>query len=167
MRENNELKKIKEMLQEHEKRIKSLEDIFTNSKSEEITPLEGRADIEKLAKKIGVNSEKVRELFDIENNTLTLLKIVGKDDREKAQKISLAALLGYKYFLGNEKVLSKEIRRNVAENRVPVNNFATYLNEIIPSLIRRIGKSRSPKTTYKLTPLGEAEAKEILRKLCE
>jgi len=167
MRENNELKKIKEMLQGHEKRIKFLENIFTNLKSEEITLLEGRADIEKLAKKIGVNSKKVRELFDIENNTLTLLKIVGKDDREKAQKISLAALLGYKYFLGNEKVLSKEIRRNVAENRVPVNNFATYLNEIIPSLIRRIGKSRSPKTTYKLTPLGEAEAKEILRKLCE
>lgn len=167
MRENNELKKIKEMLQEHEKRIKSLEDIFPSLKSEEITPLEGRADIEKLAKKISVNSEKVRELFDIENNTLTLLKVVGKDDSEKIQKISLAVLLGYKYSLGNEKVLSKEIRRNVAENRVPVNNFATYLNEMIPSLIRRIGKLKSPKTTYKLTPLGEAEAKEILKKLCE
>jgi septal ring factor EnvC (AmiA/AmiB activator) len=167
MRENNELKKIKEMLQEHEKRIKSLEAIFTSSKSEEITPLEGRADIEKLAKKIRVNSEKVRELFDIENNALTLLKVVGKDDSEKTQKISLAVLLGYKYSLGNEKVLSKEIRRNVAENRVPVNNFATYLNEMIPSLIRRIGKLKSPKTTYKLTPLGEAEAKEILKKLCE
>ena len=167
MKENNELKKIKEMLQEHEKRIKSLEDIFASLKSEEITAIEGRVDIEKLARKIGIKNGKVRELFDIENNTLTILKVVGKDDKERTQKISLAVLLGYKYSLGNEQVLSKEIRRNVAENRVPVNNFAKYLNELIPSLIRRVGKPKSPKTTYKLTPLGEAEAKEILRKLCE
>jgi DNA-binding HxlR family transcriptional regulator len=129
--------------------------------------VEGKVDFERLAEKIGVKSEKIKELFDVENNSLTLLKVIGEDERDKTKKISLAVLLGYKYTVGNEQVFSKEIRRNVAENRISVNNFATYLNEMIPSLIRRTGKPKSPKTTYRLTPLGEAEAKEILKKLCK
>jgi len=167
MRLEKEVAELKLKLEEHEKRIKSLENMILGRKTEEITLMEGKVDFERLYEKIGVNSEKIRELFDIENNSLTLLKVMGEDERDKTKKISLAVLLGYKYAFGNEQVLAKEIRRNVAENRMPVNNFATYLNEMIPSLIRRIGKPRSPKTTYKLTPLGEAEAKEILKKLCE
>jgi len=167
MKENDEIKKIKETLEEHERRIKFLEGILPSLKSEEATSVEGRMDIEKLAEKVGVGSQKLRELFDTENNTLTLLKVIGEDEKEKTQKISLVVLFGYKYFFSDEQILSTEIRRNVAENRVPVNNFATYLNEMIPSLIRRKGKPKSPKTTYKLTLLGEAEAKEILKKLCE
>jgi hypothetical protein len=110
---------------------------------------------------------KIRELFDIEDKTLTSLKVVGEGEREKTRAISLVVLLGYKYLFGNEQLLSSELKRNVAANRIPVNNFATYLNEIIPSLILRKGKTKSRKTTYKLTLLGEAEAKEILKKLCE
>jgi hypothetical protein len=98
---------------------------------------------------------------------LTLLKIVGNNDEEKTQKASLVVLIGYKYFLGTKEILASEIKRNVAENRVSLNNFARNLNKIIPSLIRRKGKFRSRKTTYKLTPLGEAEARAVLKELCE
>jgi hypothetical protein len=167
MTENNELKIMKKTLEDHEKRIKSLENMLKGSKGEEITTLEGKPQIERLAQKIGVTIDKIKELYDIEDNKLTLLKVEGKDEREKTRKISLTVLSGYKYLLGNEEISATEIRRNVAENRVALNNFATYLNEIIPSLIRRKGKPKSPKTTYKLTPLGEAEAKEVLKKLCE
>jgi len=141
--------------------------MLVRSKVEKATLIEGKANIEKLAQKIGVATDKVKELYDKEGDKLTLLKITGKDEREKTRKISLAVLLGYKYIFGNEEISATEIRRNVAENRVSLNNFATFLNEIIPSLIRRKGKPRSPKTTYKLTPLGEAEAKTALKKLCE
>ena len=164
---SDEFSKIKEKIMEHEKRIKALEDAFAGSKTEEVKTLQSRTNIKKLAKKIKVSPERIEELFDIENNTLTLLKIAGKDGEEKTQKTSLAVLIGYKYFLGSTEILASEIKRNVAENRVSVNNFATYLNEIIPSLIRRKGKSRSRKTTYKLTPLGEAEARAVLKELCE
>jgi hypothetical protein len=167
MTTNDEIKKIKERLEGHEKRIKSLEDMLARSKVGEATPIEGKANIEKLAQKIGVATDKVKELYDIEGDKLTLLKVTGKDEREKTRKISLAVLLGYKHIFGNEELSATEIRRNIAENRVPLNNFATFLNEIIPSLIRRKGKPRSPKTTYKLTPAGEAEAREALKKLCE
>ena len=167
MNGNDEIKKIKEILEKHEKRIKFLESMIPNLKSEEVKPVEAKVGFARLAQKIGVDSEKISQLFDIENDNLTVLKVAGEDEREKTKKIALLVLLAYKYSFGNEQVLSKEIRRNVAENRVPINNFATYLNELIPSLIRRMGKLKSPSTTYKLTPFGEAEAKEILKKLCE
>ena len=95
-----------------------------------------------------------------------MLKVEGNDEADKTKKITLMALLGYKYVFSNENVLSKEIRRNVAESRIPLNNFATYLNEMIPSLIRRIGKPKSNKTKYRLTPSGESEAKEMVRQMC-
>jgi len=157
---------LEEKLREHEKRIKALEDTPTSLKTEGITPSQAEPEIRKLATRIDVDPRKIRELFDIEGNSLTLLRIIGKDEREKTKKASLAVLLGYKHLFGNEQVLSQEIRRNVSENRVPINNFATYLNELIPSLIRRKGKPRSPKTTYKLTPLGDAEAREVFKDLC-
>ena len=160
-------KKIRNLLEDHEERIKLLESMFKSLKSEEVTSLEGKIGIEKLAKKIDVTSDKIVELFDIEDNALTLLKVVGEDEIEKIHNISLVVLLGYKYFFDDDEVLSKEIRRNVAENGIPLNNFATYLKVLIPSLIRRKGKLKSPKTTYKLTPLGKTKAKEILKKLCE
>lgn len=162
-----ELSEMKKKLMEHEKRIEALEDAFAGSRTEEVGKVQTRTNIKKLARKIEVSQERIEELFDIENNTLTLLKIAGKDDEEKTKKISLAVLIGYKYLLGTKEILASEIRRNVAENRVSLSNFATHLNGIIPSLIRRKGKSRSKKTTYKLTTLGEAEARAVLKKLCE
>jgi hypothetical protein len=159
------IENIKKILEDHESRLRLLE-----QKIELPAPHDGsvikEAGIGKLAKKVGSNIEKLESLFDIENNSLTILKAAGNDEADKTKKITLMVLLGYKYIFGIESVLSKEIRRNVAENRIPLNNFATYLNEMIPSLIRRIGKLKSKTTMYKLNPLGEAEAKEIVKQLC-
>lgn len=152
-------------MKNHEKRIKSLEEKSQRPTIQKTASLEGLS-FEKLAEKVGTSTEKLEGLFDTENGTLTLLKVAGEDEAERTKKISLVVLWGYKCLFGDEKVLSTEIKRNVAENRIPVNNFATYLNEMIPSKIRRIGKPKSPKTTYKLTPFGEAEAKEIVKELC-
>jgi hypothetical protein len=162
-----ELSEIRKELRDHEKRIKALEDAFKGSKTVGIKKAPVGSNLQKLAEKIGVAPERIEELFDKENNTLTLVKIIGENVEEKTQKASLAILIGYKYFLGIKEVLAGELRRNVAESRIPVDNFATYLNKIIPSFIRRKGKPKSRKTTYKLTTYGEAEAKEVLKKLCE
>ena len=162
-----ELSEIRKELRDHEKRIKALEDAFKGSKTVGIKKAPVGSNLQKLAEKIGVAPERIEELFDKENNTLTLVKIIGENVEEKTQKASLAILIGYKYFLGIKEVLAGELRRNVAESRIPVDNFATYLNKIIPSFIRRKGKPKSRKTTYKLTTYGEAEAKTVLKKLCE
>jgi len=160
---NEEISKLKLILEDHEKRIKKIEEII---KKFEITPETGEKElvgIKKLAKKVGIDEDKLKEIFDIEDKQLTVIKVVGEKEKDKTQNIALLVLLGYKYLFGKEEVLSQEIRRNVAENGIPLNNFATYLNEITPGLIRRKGKLRSPKTTYKLTILGESKARELVK----
>lgn len=168
MIKEEEIIKIKKKLEEHEKRIANLEkNISKKQEHKERETLEIKEGIERLTRKIGVPEEKIKELFDFEGNTLTSVKVIGKNEKEKTQNIVLIVILGYKYFYGIEEILAKEIKRNVAENRISINNFATHLKEITPSLIRKKGVPKSPKTIYKLTVLGESTAREILKKLCE
>ena len=158
-----EINKIKKELRDHEERISKLE-----GELPEVLQVQEKIEgIEKLAKKINIAKEKIGEIFDLKKEVLTVVKIIGKNDKEKIKNISLLVLLSYKYFFGRNEIFSQEIRRNVAENGIPLNNFASYLNEIIPSLIRRKGKFRSPKTTYSLTTLGKSRAREIIKKICE
>lgn len=162
---NEEVKDLQDKLQDHEKRIAALEQLVGDKKTEaQLFGNEGM-NIEKLASKIGIPSDRLNEVFDIEGNILTVIKYIGDKDRDKTQNISLLTMLGYKYFFQQEDVLSQEIRRNVAENNIALNNFGTYLNELSPSLLRKKGELRSPKTAYRLTVLGEAKAKELIKNI--
>ncbi|MCD6215926.1 MAG: hypothetical protein J7J92_02520 [Candidatus Aenigmarchaeota archaeon] len=153
----------KKILDDHETRIKKIEDFIKSLESKPPTEDINLSGIKKLSKKTGVNEKMLKEIFDIEDDQLTVVKITGEKERDKTQNIALLVLLGYKYLLSKEEVLSQEIRRNVAENNIPLNNFATHLSNVTPSLIRRKGKLRSPKTTYKLTTLGESKARELVK----
>ena len=161
----NEIDELKKILTNHEERLKVLEQKLLASTIEDRMPIKGFG-ITKLAERVGLSAEKLDSLYDADNNTLTLLRVEGSDEAEKTKRISLMVILGYKYIFGNESVLSSEIKRNVAENRVPLNNFASYLNEMMPSQIRRIGKPKSKNTKYKLTTPGEVEAKEMVKQMC-
>lgn len=158
-----EIDKIKKTLRVHGERISQLEKEGSRLFPEQI----GVGGIEQLAKKTDIKKEKIRDCFDLEENILTVIKTLGDDDNEKTKNISLLCLLGYKYFFRKKELLSQEIRRNVAENGVPLDNFASHLKEMMPLFVRRKGKPRSPKTTYRLTTLGEAEAKKLLKNLCK
>jgi hypothetical protein len=163
---NDEINKIKEMLEDHERRIRSLEG-NPPAPRQRVASLEGEANIDELARRIGVDSNKIMEVFDIEQNSLTLVKAIEGNDIQRTRHISLLVLLGYKHIFNSEDLLAGELRRNVAENGVPLDNFSTSLDGIIPSLVRRKGEAGSHKTTYKLTNPGEAQAADILKKLCE
>jgi len=157
--------KIQKQLEDHEKRIEDLERVLIEEREEE-RPAIGKftGGIKRLAEKIGVTEDDIKKIFDIEEKYLTLTYVIGTDDREKTVNTTLLVLLGYKYFFGMNDVLSQEIRRNLAENRVSLGSYSYYLSAITPSLVRRKGKVRSPNTTYRLTTLGEAEAREALKR---
>jgi len=106
-------------------------------------------------------------LFDIEGESLTVLNFIGDKIEEKAQNIALLTLLGYREKLNMEKVLASEIRRNVAINKIPIENFATFINHLIPQSVLRVGKARSNKVSYKLTAFGLAKAKELKKTIIE
>jgi len=129
---------IMKILEDHEKRIRELEKLYKSEEEPRIHKMgESEEGVKKLAKKTGVVEEKIKEVFDLEEDVLTLVKIIGEGDKEKTKNITLLTLLGYKYFSGRNELPSQEIKRNVVEHNIPVNNFATYLNEMIPSLLRR------------------------------
>lgn len=160
-----EINQIKKELEGHREKISELENLI---KTKEPERLKKSGDgIQRLAKKVNVSEEKIREMFDFEDDTLTLVKVIGENPKEKTQNAALLVLLGYKYCFDKNEVLSQEIRRNVGENGIPLENFATYLNELIPSSVRRKGKRKSSKTTYRLMPSGEFKAKELIKKLSE
>ena len=159
-----EINQIRKELERHKKRIFELERL-TKEKGPEVLrkPKDG---VKRLAKKLNISEEKIGEIFDIEDEVLTLVKIIGENPKEKTQNISLLVLLGYKYCFNKNEVLSQEIRRNVGENGVPLENFATYLNGLVPSMVRRKGKRKSPKTTYRLISSGEFRARELIKEIC-
>lgn len=165
MMANEEIVEIRKKLEEHEKRILQLEGIAGEEKKEKRHEI-GKPEkhIKRLAEKVGMSEDDIKKIFDVEEECLTLTNVIGKDDRENTINVTLLVLLGYKYFFGIDDVLSQEIRRNIAENRVSLSSYSYYLNAITPSLVRRKGKPKSPKTTYKLTTLGEAEGREALKR---
>lgn len=149
-------------------RLEKLEKVtFSDTEDKPMTIAKNGEGIKKLVKKTKVSEEKIREIFDMEDEILTVIKVSGSNSKEKTQSVSLLTLLGYKYFINKAEVSTQEIRRNVAENAIPLENFATYLNELVPSLIRRKGKTKSPKTTYRLMVFGESKARELIKQLCE
>ena len=129
---------------------------------QKVPAIEETAGIQKLATKLGIPVEKFYEVFDKEENMLTVINHGGTNNKEKTQNIALLTLLGYKIFFGQEEVQSKEIRRNVAENKISLGKFSICLNELTPRLLRRKGKLRSPKTAYRLTSQGEVKAKDLV-----
>jgi hypothetical protein len=162
---DEEIRLLKEKIQDHDKRIIELENILKEKK--EIPCTEEKSSIKKIASKLGITEDKIYEIFDKEETSLTVIKTIGTNDRDKTQNIALLTLYGYKIFFGNEELLSQEIRRNVAENNVLLNNFATYLNELTPTFLRKKGEIRSPKTTYRLTISGAVKAKELIKNIVD
>jgi hypothetical protein len=142
----DELKEILSKLDNHEKRLSALEGI--------------KEDLKKPREILQDNG-----FFDVDGEQLTLTKKIGEKTKEITQNIALLVLYGYKKQLKIDKVLGTEIRRNVATHQVPLENFGTYIKEIIPQQIIRQGKVGSVKTTYKLTPFGEAKAKSLSEQL--
>jgi hypothetical protein len=132
--------KIIKTLENHEARIKRIESLFERN----------------------ADTLPVKEIWDIEGEKLTLLKFVGTGTQEKTKNIALLVLLGYKRKLNQNKVEASEIKRNVGLNGIPTENFAAHIKEMIPQLILRVGKIKSKKLAYRLTPFGEAKAKDVL-----
>jgi hypothetical protein len=162
---DEEIGLLKEKIQDHDKRIVELENILKEKK--EIPDTEEKSSIKKIASKLGTSEDKIYEIFDKEETILTVIKTMGTNDKDKTQNIALLTLFGYKIFFEKEELLSQEIRRNVAENNVFLNNFALYLNELAPTYLRKKGEIRSPKTTYRLTISGEVKAKELIKNILD
>lgn len=121
--------------------------------------------LKRLSDKLSVTEEVLKMVYDVDGESLTVIKAGDGNEEVKTKNVALLVLLGQRYVLGKVDVLSSEIKRNVSENLIKTNNFGTHLKEMAPSLIRRKGKVGSHNTMYHLTALGEAQAKDLLKEM--
>jgi F0F1-type ATP synthase delta subunit len=137
--------------------------------NERFEAIEKRLDVlEKLLKKPEiVQAVLTNGIFEENEGGIIVTQIIGDGPKEKAKNIVLLSLLGYKQKLGEIKVLASKLRENVALHQIPLENFATWVNELSPQSIIKEGKKGSTKTIYKLTTFGEAKAKNLLKSVLE
>jgi len=151
------------IVKDHESRLTSLEQLVQKGTDQE-KKLIGH-NLEMLSQQAGISIEKLNELFDFESEKLTILKLKGKDTKDKTLNLSLIVLFAYKYYFGKDDLKTQELRRNAQENGLSVGHFGDYLNELIPMYIRRIGKARSVSILYRITGPGETKAKELFKEM--
>jgi hypothetical protein len=165
---DEEIIEIKKKLEEHEKSIKKLESVLEQEKgksTKEIGVDIGTV-IEKLSKDAGIPEERVRHVFDFEDEDLNLIATVeGKNEDEKQFKATVCILTAYHYCYGRDEIKSQDLRKKLAwlDIKSLVNlstNLAKYKRFIIPK-----GKPRSPEFSYKITIPGIKKGLEIIKEL--
>jgi uncharacterized protein (TIGR02391 family) len=121
---------------------------------------------QKYAAELEIPIESLYEIFDKEEeDQLTVINFVGRTNKQKVQNIALLIILGYKWFFGQEEVPSQEIRRNISENKIPLNNVSLHLRELTPKFLRRIEDSRVARNSYRLTRIGVNKSKELIKEI--
>ena len=105
--------------------------------------------------------------FEEQDEKVIVTQVIGDTPKEKTKNLVLLSLLGYKQRLGETEVRASKLRENVAVHGIPLENFGTYVKELIPQSVIKKGKKGSTKVTYKLTIFGEAKARNLLKSVLE
>ena len=140
-----------------------LKDISKNNKTvvEEIEAVPTSINIDEIARKIGIDETKLRELFDIGQNKIYLLgDATGTNASDKVKNASLMILTLYDYIFGRA-MKTTELREALKNAGLPLENLGTILKEE-RSLIIRIGKPKSPNMEYRLTQPGKREGLKLI-----
>lgn len=165
---DEEIIKIKKMLEEHEKRIGKLESVL--GQEERKPPKEIGLDIEKcikLSKDAGITEEQLRCVFDFEEVDLSLITTMlgGKNEAEKQFRATASILTTFHYCYNKDEIRSQDLRKklewlgikSLANLSI---NLANYKQFILPK-----GKPKSPEFAYKITYPGIKKGLEIIKEL--
>ena len=164
----NEFEKIKKTLEEHENRLKKLENLFEEEKEKPIKKI--GVDIEecikKLSKDADINVEEIRHIFDFNKEDVKLIKVIkNKKESEKQCKATVCVLTVYHYCYGKNEIKSRDLRKKLewlgikSLGNLSI-NLSHYKQYIIP-----VGKSGSPAFSYKITYPGIKKGLKNIKEL--
>lgn len=125
----------------------------------------GTEGMQELAIDFGIPVQKFFEIYDKDEDSITIINPVGKFIKDKIQNLALLTLFGYRLFFGQAEVPVHEIKRNVTENKITLNNFSKHLDELSPKFIRKPRLSRGSETPCRLTRLGENKAIDLIKRI--
>jgi predicted transcriptional regulator len=114
-----------------------------------------------------VNESAYDNIFEEQEGKIIVTRTIsGKNIREKTKDAALLSLIGYKQKLKETEISASKLRESVATLKIPLENFATYINDLIPQSIMKKAKGKK-NVFYKLTTFGEAKAKTLLKEITE
>ena len=123
--------------------------------------------IEKLAKSASVTIDKLKQIFDFEEDDLILLTVGEETEKEKQVQATLLILTGLSYCYGKREIVVADLKRKLERLGIAaLQNLSTNLSEY-PQFVVPKGKRGSRKFGYKITIPGEKEGLTIIRKLVE
>lgn len=166
-------KKILELenkLEEHEKRICTLEELCSRAKTKSIR--EGYGDSEQrlreFSEEIGIDVEQLKYVFHFGEEDLTLIAVIkGKKENERQLKATLCILTGYHYYYGEDEIRSQELRKKLRWSGIrSLTNLNSNLKRHRELLIPK-GKPGSPEFRYQIIYPGIKKGIEIIKELCE
>lgn len=161
---------ILKRLDEHENRIKDLEEQIKFSENE-MGLTKKPHDLEfplNLCKHVGVDENQLGHIFYYEDDQLEFVcPIEGKSIAEKQFNGTILVLTFYHFWKNTNKIKSTELRKILEkEKKLNLNNFSTNLKKSeYMKYIRPDGVNGSHDFSYKITnPLGIEKGLEILKK---
>ena len=164
MASDEEIIEIKKKLEEHEKRIRKLE--VEKGKSTKEISVDIERGIEKMSKNARIPEERIRCVFDFDEEDLSLIATVeGKNESEKQFKATVCILAAYHYCYGRDEIKSQDIRKKLEWFGIKsLVNLSTNLSEYKQFILPK-GKPKSKEFSYKITLPGIKKGLEIIKEL--
>ncbi|WXG40453.1 MAG: hypothetical protein WED07_06500 [Candidatus Freyarchaeum deiterrae] len=167
---DEEINEIKKKLEDHEKRIKKLEEPFEQEK--EMPLKDTGVDIEdvilKFSKEAEIKEEQVRNVFVFDKNDLNLkISVCGESEAEKQFKATVCILTAYHYCYGKDEIKSRDLRKKLKWLGIGSlgnlnQTFEEYKQFIIP-----VGIPSSTNFSYKINLPGIKEGLKTIKELAE
>ena len=168
---STEINNILKRLDEHETRIKDLEEQIKVSENEiELTEKTdmGSKFPQNLCKSAGINSIELSHILDYDDDILELICYTkGLSNPEKQFNGTLVILTVYHFWKSINKLKSSELGKILKNCDVDLKNYARTLNKAEhKKYIRRIGQKGSHDFSYQVRdPLGIEKGLELIKEL--
>lgn len=161
---------IKRVLEDHERRLKELEEYVPKKELVQSPPKNLEERIKNLCEEIGVDFERFYEFFylkDVDKEITLLFSPLGKSESEKQIKSALILLTILERVFEKDFMTSSDLNKKLKKMKIGslVNlstNFSKYKNFLIPR-----GKSKSTKFGFQITIPGQNEGLKIIKDLCK
>ena len=122
--------------------------------------------IKKLAKDANITIDQLRQIFDFEEEDLTLLtEIIGKNEEERQFKATLLMLTGLSYCYGREEILSPDLKERLARLDIrSLTNLSANLRKYRQYILLK-GRPGDPRARYKITGPGKRKGLGMILEL--
>lgn len=161
-------KETKRILENHEERIRKLEEFLPKKDLTEKPTRNLEERIKKISEEIGIETTSFYNLFFIDNEEILLLiSPKGKNEAEKQFKATIVILTISDCLFGEDFIQSSSLNKKLRKLGIgSLVNLSTNLSKFKQFLIPR-GRSKSKKFGFQITIPGKREGIRLIKEILE